>query len=96
MRSISFCFACCALILLSHKPVTGDALAASSKPCVTKAGEATGITRAFAEYEALLIIRQVTGNWPIESDEIRAPSYRCTQGTVLWTCTARAQVCPRR
>ena len=56
---------------------------------------ATGITRGFAEYEALLIIRQVTGNWPIETDRIVNPVYSCRQGSVLWTCLARAQVCKR-
>ena len=63
--------------------------------CVWKAGEATGITRDFAEYEALLIIRQVTGNWLIETDAILEPSYTCKQGSALWTCTARAKVCKR-
>jgi hypothetical protein len=38
--------------------------AALAESCVTKHGSATGITRDFAEYEAFLIIRQVTGNWP--------------------------------
>ncbi len=36
--------------------------AARAETCVTKHGSATGITRGFAEYEAFLIIRQVTGN----------------------------------
>lgn len=43
----------------------------------------------------LLIIRQVTGNWPIETDQIGDPVYTCKQGAVLWTCAARAQVCKR-
>lgn len=54
---------------------------------------ATGITRGFAEYEALLIIRQVTGNWPLAKDRIGAPVYECRQGSVLWTCKAIAKVC---
>lgn len=61
--------------------------------CVTKSGSATGVTRGFAEYEAELIIRQVTGNWPIQSDKISAPVYACKQGDVLWTCKATAKVC---
>jgi hypothetical protein len=60
--------------------------------CVDKAGSATGVTRSFAEYEAFLIIRQVTGNWPIQSDRIGKPSYRCKQDG-LWTCRAVAKVC---
>jgi hypothetical protein len=68
---------------------------ASSRICVTKAGEATGITQAFAEYEALLIIRQVTGNWPIETDSIGPANYRCRQQSVGWTCKAQARVCKR-
>lgn len=67
--------------------------AAQSAQCITKAGTATGITRGFAEYEAALIIRQVTGNWPIQTDQISKPVYTCTQGTVMWTCRAVAKVC---
>lgn len=66
---------------------------AFAEKCQTKSGSATGITRGFAEYEALLIIRQVTGNWPIETDRIRAPAYTCKQDGVMWTCRAVAKVC---
>lgn len=66
---------------------------ADAASCVTKAGSATGLTRGFAEYEAFLIIRQVTGNWPVQSDQISQPSYKCSQGTVMWTCRATAKVC---
>jgi hypothetical protein len=61
--------------------------------CETRAGSATGLTRDFAEYEALLIIKQVTGNWPIQSDTISQPQYRCKSDGVMWTCRAVAQVC---
>jgi hypothetical protein len=62
--------------------------------CVLKGGVATGITRAFAEYEALLIIRQVTGNWPVETDRIDRIRYACQQDAVgAWTCRAEARVC---
>jgi hypothetical protein len=81
----------CALAGLS-----GAALSAAPKErCVEKSGEASGITRGFAEYEAALIIRQVTGNWPIQTDNISEPQTKCRQGTVLWTCVARAKVCRR-
>lgn len=66
---------------------------ARAEDCVTKAGSATGITRGFAEYESFLIIRQVTGNWPIQTDRISKPTYTCKQGTVMWTCRAEATVC---
>lgn len=68
---------------------------ARAKPsCALKGGEATGITRAFAEYEALLIIRQVTGNWPIESDRIDQVRYTCKQDAAGgWICRANARVC---
>jgi hypothetical protein len=68
---------------------------AEAKPanCVTKYGSATGITRDFAEYEAFLIIRQVTGNWPIETDTFSKPVYKCSSDGVLWTCRASAKVC---
>lgn len=61
--------------------------------CVTKAGSASGITREFAEYEAELIIRQVTGNWPIQTDKISKPKYTCKSDGGLWTCRAVARVC---
>ena len=70
---------------------SGSAFAAPA--CATKSGSATGITRAFAEYEAFLIIRQVTGNWPIEQDRFSKPVYKCAQDGVLWTCRATAKVC---
>lgn len=65
----------------------------AAERCVTKAGSATGVTRGFAEYESLLIIRQVTGNWPIETDRIGKPAYTCKQDGALWTCRAVAKVC---
>ncbi len=69
------------------------AAAQAAERCVTKAGSATGVTRAFAEYESELIIRQVTGNWPIQSDRIGKPTYTCKQDGALWTCKAVAKVC---
>lgn len=69
------------------------AATAQAGGCVTKAGSATGITRGFAEYEAFLIIRQVTGNWPIQSDRISNPAYTCSQKNMMWTCFAKAKVC---
>ena len=61
--------------------------------CVTKHGSATGLTRDFAEYEAFLIIRQVTGNWPFQQDRISEPTYKCKGEGVMWTCSATAKVC---
>jgi hypothetical protein len=66
---------------------------ALAESCVTKHGSATGITRDFAEYEAFLIIRQVTGNWPFETDRFSKPVYRCKSDGALWTCHATAKVC---
>ena len=67
--------------------------AAHAETCVTKHGSATGLTRDFAEYEAFLIIRQVTGNWPIETDRFSKPVYKCKSDGALWTCHASAKVC---
>jgi len=66
---------------------------AEGETCVTKHGSATGITRGFAEYEAFLIIRQVTGNWPFQQDRISKPAYKCRTDGALWTCGATAEVC---
>ena len=73
--------------------VAGGASVSKAESCVTKAGSATGITREFAEYESELIIRQVTGNWPIQSDRISKPAYTCKESSGMWTCSAVAKVC---
>lgn len=73
-------------IMLSASP-------ADAESCVTKHGSATGITKDFAEYEAFLIIRQVTGNWPFETDRFSKPVYKCKSDGAMWTCTATAKVC---
>ena len=67
--------------------------AAHAETCVTKHGSTTGITRGFAEYEAFLIIRQVTGNWPFQQDRISEPVYTCKSDGAFWTCSATAKVC---
>jgi hypothetical protein len=69
------------------------AAALAAPACLTKSGSATGITRGFAEYEAFLIIRQVTGNWPFEQDRFSKPVYKCSHDGALWTCRASAKVC---
>lgn len=76
------------LALATPAPATAQA-----GTCVTKHGSATGITRGFAEYEAFLIIRQVTGNWPFAQDRISKPVYKCRSEGALWTCSATATVC---
>lgn len=78
---------------LSVAALALTAVAPAHAACVTKRGSATGITRGFAEYEAFLIIRQVTGNWPFQQDRISEPVYSCTQDGVTWTCKATADVC---
>ena len=84
-------FRTAAITALAVAAIPVPALAAER--CVTKAGSATGITRGFAEYESLLIIRQVTGDWPIETDRIGKPHYTCKQDGAMWTCKAVAKVC---
>ena len=75
-------------------PASGAGVQAKpAAKCIDKAGVASGLTRNFAEYEAFLIIRQVTGNWPVQTDQISEPMYRCRQDGALWQCTARARVC---
>lgn len=84
-----------AFILLAATATLGltTAPASAAETCVMKAGSATGVTRGFAEYESELIIRQVTGNWPIQSDRISKPKYTCKQNGAMWTCRAVAKVC---
>ncbi len=90
MRSSILRRAAAAGVLLAAGLAGPSAYAAPK--CIAKAGTASGPTRGFAEYEALLIIKQVTGNWPIESDRITDVKYNCKQNGV-WTCVANAKVC---
>lgn len=69
---------------------TGEAQAAR---CKTMAGKAEGITREFAQYEAMINIRVTTGNWPIQTARIGQPHYRCKGASGWWTCKAVARVC---
>lgn len=91
LRPIAYPAAVLAAALTAALPVEP---AASAPPaCVEKSGAATGITRDFAEYESLLIIRQVTGNWPIESDRIVGVKSACKPEGAMWSCVTRAKVC---
>lgn len=81
------------LMLAAVSLVALTASGAQAGSCVTKAGSATGITREFAEYESELIIRQVTGNWPVQTDRISKPTYTCKESGGIWTCKAVAKVC---
>lgn len=69
------------------------ALPALAETCELKGGSASGLTRDFAEYEAFLIIRQVSGNWPFEKDRLGKPTYSCKQDGVIWKCRATAKIC---
>ena len=84
---------CLALALIFGLGFALTPLPALAAKCVTKAGSATGITRGFAEYEAFLIIRQASGNWPIQTDQISKPAYKCSQKNMMWNCFATAKVC---
>jgi hypothetical protein len=72
--------------------VAGAASAAPAK-CVKKAGEGWGLTKEIAEFQSFEIIQQVTGNWPIQTDKISKPVYKCKGDVGSWTCVARATVC---
>ncbi len=61
--------------------------------CVRKAGQGWGWSKEMAQYQSFEIIQQVTGNWPIQTDFISNPVYRCKGGNGSWTCIARATVC---
>lgn len=83
------------LMSLTSALVLSCAMAPSivADKCEVRAGSATGLTRGFAEYEAFLIIRQVSGNWPIQTDRISKPDTTCTQKNLLWHCRAKAKIC---
>ncbi len=88
LRSVLVAAAVCATgIVLS-------AGAADAK-CVKKAGEGWGITKEIAEFQSYEIIQQVTGNWPLQTDKISKPVYKCKGSEGDWTCVARATVCSK-
>ena len=90
MRVSHLALAACAA-LLAFAPLQAEA----KTKCVKKAGEGWGITRSIAEFQSFEIIQQVTGNWPIQSDQISKPVYSCKGGDGSWTCVAHATVCKK-
>lgn len=74
----------------------GSANAAGAKGhCVKKAGEGWGWSKEMAQFQSFEIIQQVTGNWPIQTDNISKPVYSCKGSGGSWTCIARATVCKK-
>ena len=76
---------------------TGGAEAATKagKNCVVKGGQGTGTTLEMAKFQSYEIIEQVTGNWPVKTDQISAPTYKCEKGGIGFVCHARATVCKK-
>jgi hypothetical protein len=90
LRSIVLAAALC----VSGLAVSPD-LAEAKTTCVKKAGEGWGFTKGMAQFQSFEIIQQVTGNWPIQSDQISQPVYNCKGADGSWTCIARATVCKK-
>lgn len=90
LRSIVLAAALCATGL-AVSPASVEAKAT----CVKKAGEGWGFTKGMAQFQSFEIIQQVTGNWPIQSDQISKPVYACKGSDGSWTCIARATVCKK-
>ena len=78
---------------------TGGVQAAPKKEggrnCVVKGGQGTGTTLSMAKFQSYEIIEQVTGNWPVKTDYISAPTYKCGPGGIGYVCHARATVCKK-
>jgi hypothetical protein len=89
LRSILLAGAVCASGLILS-------MGAVQAKCVKKAGEGWGLTKEMAQFQSFEIIEQVTGNWPIRSDNISKPVYSCKGGDGSWTCIARATVCSKK
>jgi hypothetical protein len=70
-------------------------MGAAEAKCVKKAGQGWGITKEIAMFQSYEIIEQVTGNWPLVTDKISKPVYKCKGGDGDWTCVARATVCSK-
>ena len=74
----------------------GGANSADAKGnCVKKAGEGWGWSKEVAQFQSFEIIQQVTGNWPVQTDQISRPVYTCKTNGGSWTCIARATVCKK-
>ncbi len=63
--------------------------------CIKKGGSGWGVTKGHAELNALGAIKMFTGNWPIVSDRISEPSYKCNLESTGWNCKAYATVCKK-
>lgn len=71
------------------------ATSAHAASCVKKGGGGWGVTKGHAELNALGAIKMSTGNWPIVTDKISDPVYKCESGVTGWNCKAYATVCKK-
>jgi hypothetical protein len=80
-----------ALLALASSAVS----AAAAQHCVLKAGRGYGPTLGMAQFQSYEIIEQVTGNWPIKTDSISKPTYKCKPSGGMYECVAQAKVCKK-
>lgn len=71
------------------------ATSADAKRCITKSGQGWGFTESMARFQAWEIVAQVTGNWPIKTDEFRNERYKCRKDGAGVTCVSRIDVCKK-
>lgn len=71
------------------------AASAQTASCIKKGGGGWGVTKGHAELNALGAIKMLTGNWPIVTDRISDPTYKCESGPAGWNCKAYATVCKK-
>ncbi len=87
--------AACAFTAFDSADAKSPRKAYARANCVKKAGKGWGWSKEMAQFQSLEIIQQVTGNWPIQTDYISNPVYKCNGGNGSWTCIARATVCKK-
>jgi hypothetical protein len=69
--------------------------AIAKERCFAKAGSGWGVTLGIAKFQSYEIIQQTTGNWPIESDHISKPVYKCKGSGLSYSCVAHVTVCKK-
>ncbi|MDZ4789750.1 MAG: hypothetical protein SGJ17_00830 [Hyphomicrobiales bacterium] len=82
----------CSIIFIAAMSAAASVQAAS---CIKKGGGGWGVTKGHAELNALGAIKMLTGNWPIVTDRISDPVYKCASGATGWNCKAYATVCKK-
>lgn len=75
--------------------LAASAASAGMHNCQKRAGLGWGFTMDMAKFQSFEIIQQVTGNWPIQSDDIKIIKQTCKADGGGYNCRTEAHVCKK-